>query len=546
MKIKQLIIYCILICILSFLGCTKDFEEINSNSLGITSSTDGALFNAIFQSLIPSGNEQFYLWNEIFYPETQLAALTTQGWGNYSIGTEAAWSDYYKILPNFRELQRRIDQYKKDSPTDEGIQNMQAILDILLAVKTFKLTDYFGDIPYSEAGYGFQSEELLYPKYDTQESIYHDLLNRLKSADANLSTSTELKEPFKTFIQFDQLFKGNLLKWQKFANSLSLRYATRMYNKDAAYAGALIKDIVQNERPLIVGYQFINPVLETVCIWPNLLNFKNDALNWSFREHKNLRMGSNIWRYFSENNAPDGSGIFDLRAYIFFEPNNKNQWVPYPQLPDINTPQEGGIPYGTQRDLDGGFEIKGTANLFSPFNYFIIRDDSNMPIILFTGAETHFILSEIYLRGMGVPVDESKASEHFLNGVNSSLAWWQNLTKSMELPNSHIKFSDKVSIPENLSSINIQNKYGFWNFPQTEDKLKVIYLQRWIDAFRQPAEAYALTRQTGQTPHEGNRLTRYRLPYPPSEDSYNTLNKNAAAARQGGDGFEQKIWWCTQ
>ena len=37
------------------------------------------------------------------------------------------------------------------------------------------LTDDYGDIPYFEAGAGYNSN-ILYPKYDAQEAIYTDII----------------------------------------------------------------------------------------------------------------------------------------------------------------------------------------------------------------------------------------------------------------------------------------------------------------------------------------------------------------------------------
>jgi hypothetical protein len=73
--------------------------------------------------------------------------------------------------------------------------------------------------------------------------------------------------------------------------------------------------------------------------------------------------------------------------------------------------------------------------------------------------------------------------------------------------------------------------------------LSFIYTQRWIDAFRQPWEAYAEARRTGLTPHEGDRISHFRMPYPPSETQYNTENWNQAKTSQGGENPDVKMWW---
>ena len=85
---------------------------------------------------------------------------------------------------------------------------------ILLAYKTFKVTDFFGDIPYTDAGYGFQDVSKLRPKFDSQRSIYLNLLSELKWADENINLNATNVEPFKSFKGFDKLFFGNILLWK--------------------------------------------------------------------------------------------------------------------------------------------------------------------------------------------------------------------------------------------------------------------------------------------------------------------------------------------
>jgi hypothetical protein len=405
------------------------------------------------------------------------------------------------------------------------------------------VTDIFGDIPFSQAGYGFQNLEYLRPKFDKQKEIYLALLEDLKWADENIDESAPVVEPFASFRGFDKLFNGDMMKWRKLANSLRLRHAMRMAEKEPVIAGEIIRDIIENNRPVFVGYSFAAPVLESACLWPAAVGFKNESLSWSFREHKNLRMGSNIWHMFSDHDSTDGSGIFDPRAYIFFETNNAKKWVPYPQIPSGTTPSEGGIPYDSHRDQTGAFDIKGETCRYSPFNYFIVSDIYYMPIILITGAEVHFLKAEAYFRGIGVAMDQDLADNEYMNGVNSSVEWWMKVAENSKLPLSGMTFPEMIPIPENLNASSVLMRYGSWNAATDEEKLEFIYTQWMLDSFRQPWEIYALARRTGKTPREGAPMAHYRLPYPPSEVEYNSANCATAIAAQGGDKPENKIWW---
>lgn len=539
MKLIQKITTGSLALVLLFSSCTKDFEEINTDPHGFTTASSGSLFNGIIESMVLTGNEQFYINNEVLYKQSQLAALTKEAWGNYTLGTDDMWKNYYLTLSSFRELEKRFDAM----PQSGEVVNMKAMLKVVMAYKTFKLTDIFGDMPFFNAGYGFQDLEYLRPKFDSQETIYKHLLDELKWCDDNIS-DTAVAEPFATFSGFDRLFNGDLLKWQKFANSMRLRYALRMSEKEPELAGEIILEIVENERPVFLGYDFTSYVGESACLWPASMGFKNGSLNWSFREHNNVRMGSNIWHQLSLNDSTNGDGIFDPRAYIFFETNNASDWVAFPQIPELNTPTSGGIPYDSHRDQTGAFQIKGETNIYSPFNYFIVRDEDFMPIPLITGAEVHFILAEAYFKGIGLPQDQATADIEYLNGINTSVSWWMDVADNSKLPSSGMTFPEMISIPAGLGQYSVQAVFGSWNATTDEEKLRFIYTQRWLDAFRQPWEAYALARRTDKTPREGDPINHFRMPYPPSEVEYNSANWSEALSNQGGgDSPDYKIWW---
>ncbi len=539
MKFKY--IFLLLMVFATTMSCRKDFEEIDTNPQGFTTASDGSLFNGVIQSLMLSGNEQFYINNEILYAQTQSAALTQNAWGNYTIGTEDMWANYYQTLPAIRELEKRFDSYGASG----AVTNMQAMLKIVKAYKTFKLTDIFGDIPYSEAGLGYQDLTKLHPAYDAQRDIYLSLLEDLAWASANINDTIESEEPYTTFSGFDKLFNGDLAMWRKFSNSLRLRYAMRMHEKEPEISAQIIAEIINNKLPVIQGYDFITSVLESACIWPGANGITNSSVSWSFREHNGLRMGSNMWQQLSNSDDPSGSGIFDPRAYIFFEGDEFDHWVPFPQIPDATTPSAQGIPYGSHRDDNGNYHVKPNVN-YSPFNFFIIADESFMPVILMTGAEVHFILAEAYFRGIGVAEDRMTADIEYMNGINASVEWWVNLAGRLRLPVSGVRFGDKVTYPNYLNAASVLGRFGSWMATTDEEKLKFIYTQRWIDAFRQPWEAYALTRRTNMTPRMGDPINHFRMPYPPSEAIYNSENMSEARTNQGGDEPTTKIWWVPQ
>jgi hypothetical protein len=520
-------------------SCKKDFEETNKNPNGFTTASDGSLFNAAVRSLQSTWAEQLYVNISVLYKQTQQTALPQVRWNNYTIGTEEIWSNYYTTLPNLRELEKRFSAM---DTTSKVVKNMMAMEKIVLAYKTFKVTDLFGDVPFSEAGYGFQNVNSLRPKFDTQESIYKTLLAELLWAADNIDPAVDNIEPFITFKKFDNLFFGDLKKWRKFANSLRLRYAMRMVNKEPVLAAKIIKDIIENNRPALgvndFGQLIIDPYTESAALYPYQLGYRNESKGWSFNQSKDVRMGTTMWHLLSKNDSADGSGIFDPRAYYFFETNNFNKWAPFPNNPQIPLQPDGGIPYEYQRDV--AYSIKGATCFYSPVNYYLARDMDYQPDILMTGAEVLFLRAEAYLRGIGVAKDPGQATVAFLDGIQYSLNFWQHVMDNSKLPPG-TSFATNITVPSNLDFISVQNNIGFFNGDEAE-QLREIYAQTWIDQMRQPQEAFALARRTLNTPREGDPISVYRFPIPPSETTYNQLNWLNAIGN-AGDNLTQKVWW---
>jgi hypothetical protein len=83
-----------------------------------------------------------------------------------------------------------------------------------------RLTDLYGDVPYSEAGKGY-TESILQPKYDAQEAIYEDMVDELKAVRDSLDPAKP------TYGDGDLFFGGDVQQWRRFANSLMLRIALR-------------------------------------------------------------------------------------------------------------------------------------------------------------------------------------------------------------------------------------------------------------------------------------------------------------------------------
>ena len=559
---KKNIFWIALLMLTMTVACTKDFEEMNQNPFSPTGTTTEALFNGVVKSLQQNMNEQFYLQNEIWYPETELGALTSEAWGNSQIGTSAVWSDYYLMLANIRELEKRFDAYGEERGDTAVCDKVRAQLNVLKAYQTFKVTDIFGDMPYTQAGRIWEnasSQATMKPEWDTQESIYKSLLEELVwSRDllrADSVTTPSGNDYYK--LPYDVLLSNNYTLWAEFANSLILRHGLRMYEKDPDYATPLLVD----------AYNFIYTVMSAsggsalgggICLWPSVLGTNWDV-NWSFREHKHLRMGETVWHCLSSNDNMDGSGIFDYRTFLFFDTSHKTDsfpdgaWRPYPQIRTTETPTEGGSPYAQSRD--GSYTFKGPSCLFSPFNYYLTRDEKYVPQILVTYADVLFMKAEIEYRNIGGITPPLNYDESLRVGIYQSLLFWAHL------PQQTSRWT--YLYPQYSSSVGNSSIWD-WCYNQStrivmkvvitnpefdgtpEFYLKVLYQQRWLNLFRQPWEAWALARRTMATPTTTDhaKLTSYRMEYPQKEIEYNYDNYVTQLSRMShGDTRQTKVWW---
>lgn len=546
----------------------KKFGDMNVNPINPTGTEIGPLFNGVVSSLAYNGNEMFYLDNEIFYPETELGALTSDAWGNFQIGTQAVWDNYYYALGNIRDIEKRFEEKCKDDP--EICDKVKAQLIVLKAFKTFKVTDYFGDIPYSEAGkiwYNTTETSNKKPKFDSQKDIYESLLNELVWAREILlenKAQTDLGNDFFSLGVYDVLYANNYEKWAKIANSLILKHGLRMYDKNSAFADPLLKDAFY--KPVIDDYWCGSGGF---MLWPMTLNNSVGDVNWSFREHRNLRMGETVFAQMSSSDDPTGEDIFDLRAYIFFDTNHKTDefpqgaWKGFPQMKDASTPTEGGTPY--ERTRDQNYAFKGPGCIYSPFNYYLIRDNSDqigfIPRILMSAAEVCFVKAEIAFRKI-VSVSQMESEQLIVAGITNSYYIWLQLHSDATVTyNPKWKYTypelaealdkdDFYSVASSYAS-QILNQVLYMNPeipspPSPEDLIKVVHQQRWLDLFRQPGEAWCLARRGMDTPTTTNhqKLTYYRLPYPPTEVTYNYDNYIKQVGKMSnGDTKYTKVWW---
>lgn len=255
----------IIICIMAvgmlydMVSCSG-FEEMNQNPSQITygESTPSKLL----QDVIYSGHWTVLYRSWRINGQLMQYAIQTNGTeltANYDVrATESTtlWQNLYRWASNASHIVK-LSREQEDS-------NMEAIGLTLKVYLCDVLTSYFGDIPYSEA---FSWDEgVTRPVYDSQEKVYTCMIEELADANLKYDFSLEMDYP-----ERDLLYGGNLVKWQKFTNSLRLRLLMRCSRcrmetiNPAAEMQAMISNPVKyplfasNDDAAILRYTGVNP-----------------------------------------------------------------------------------------------------------------------------------------------------------------------------------------------------------------------------------------------------------------------------------------------
>jgi hypothetical protein len=522
-------------------SCTKNFQKENASYSGPASASLQQLYTGIGANLDRAadiGDNAEARW---LYPITQLGAVYAVS--DFGFEENQNWQLFYANLPAMNQMLSTMQA----SPDSATYTNAEGMVKVLRAYEALELSNTYGDMPYSKAGKAFSGStaDLKVP-YDKQQAIYLSCLSDLTWAVNHFNTTSTTQFSFGS----EFLLGNNIVQWKAFANSLRLRYALTIYDKDNTDAGPIIADALT--KPLLS-----DPIGDEIGLGQaNIpgISFDIDGAGraFFFRQESRARMGSTLWNLLSDNNNADNSGVFDLRGLIYFEKNGNGEWAPYPQNP-VTPIADGGDPYNTKRDpTEDGWAAPAykTGNLYSDFNYYWGRDGNisgstnACPEIFMSAAETDFLVAEAYAKGAGVAQNYGLAQTAYVAGVTASLTFWKNMAynSSVWVVN---KPASAAPTTAELNSV-LTNPKVAWN---TGNALSLIYAQEWIDLFRQPWVAWTLMRRTGNaTPADATNPAGYkqnygslqRYQYPSDESQLN--NANWQAATGGSDLTSTKIW----
>ena len=487
------------------------------------------------------------------------------------------WDQYYTIaIKNLRDA----IAHTADKP------NLNAILRIHRVYLLSVLTDTYGDIPCLSINEGLEND-LATPAYDLQKDIYYWFFTELKACVAQLGTGNDIISGDVTN------YLGDVTLWKKYANSLRMRYAMRISDKDdtkakaefeaaykdpAGYISSAKEDAyvkyVNNSFTYYDGSRDYNfrvnalgeilygqdPASPSSLICATMLEYLKN--NDDPRLYKIVRHYMNLKR---SQIKPDKLGNVDLTQevidYMATDPANLKETPCYP----------GYAWYSTNGDLDPKIEwVSGPSLDAIPTLKKLVEQDpeagydkNNYPErmmrpwlsidfcqpdragILMTYAEVELLLAEAYSKGWDITGD---AVEHYKKGT----------AEAIRHINKYYLESDNVIEEADITAY-VDAMAGKYDFTVQDKAREAINLQAWILHMMNPAEAWANLRRSDYpviydrqslgdngdfTYDDADLSTPNRLRYPALEKKYNTANYEAAIARMGGkDDWHAKVWW---
>lgn len=523
---RKSIIYTTAATLLFSMGCKKNFEAINTDPEHVTSAVMNYSYLFTSAELITSGNSDgncYEDWrNNLIYAGCMIQHIssTTGYWDGdkyfYNPSYNSAYWDqnYPNTITNIVETV----YHTKNDPNQTNLYN---IARIFKAFMFQRMTDMYGDCPYTQAGQGYLSG-ITAPVYDKQQAIYDSLYAELSDAAANLNASAT-----NTVGSADLIYGGSVTEWKKFAYSEMLRIGMRMSKVDpttaqkwvqAAVAGGVM---TSNSDDAMVQHKAEHDQTSngsgTVLIYqdPNASRLSATFVNY-LKSTGDPRL-TYIGTVCANPQISLGSAGFDFGDTSWFKQLGQ------PNGYDNN---------GSTDDISTAPGYPGSQNGYSVVNrYTFARMEA--PTFFLTNAETQLLLAEAAERGWitGDP------ATYYAAGVTAGM---NQMTETGATPG-----ISQAQITAYLTA----NPYS------AATGLQQINTQYWVATFMDEYEAWANWRRSGfpvltAVNYPGNATNGTiprRFTYPQGEPATNATNYNAAVADlKNGDKMTSPVWWDVQ
>lgn len=516
--------YMVLICTSTLIAsCTKKYDEININRNTIA--TVGAselpfLFAKAEQQSVPSiwsyqiaqnlfadQYAQYFACTATYFPSDR--NVIRMDW----VG--AAFNPIYTdVVPQLQSIFAAADPASPE----------YALANIVWVLAFHKVTDYWGPIPYSQAGVPGNSVP-----YDAQDVIYDDFFKRLDAAVATLKTNTSAI-PYGTF---DIIYAGDVNKWIKFANTLRLRLALRISKVDPARA--------KTEAEAAYASGVLTAAADGALIKKSLTGSDNNGLS-IMSDWNEFRMSASMESVLT--------GYQDPRLSEYWLPDGATKANP------AGNGKYDGLRNGltsTQltESINGATANAKVGKRWSSPDFGGNANYLETPQNIMCAAEAWFLRAEGALLGWNMG---GTAKELYEGGITASMNQWG--------------ITDAAAITAYINSTNVPiAPNDFLNSPAVSDapvkfaadlatQKEQVGIQKWLALFPDGYEAWADYRRSrafvlypvanSDNPDITNTTTQWirRIPFLLSETQNNKAAVEAAVPLLGGpDKVTTPLWW---
>jgi hypothetical protein len=506
-------------------SCDKGFEKMNKNPNAYTEPLLTSLFSGVIIRNAGMGS------NNTIYPNSKnagcfvqyFASLHPTQWPGDKYVYKQNYNDglWISAFPTPNKENQQIIDLTKGKPELVNQYNIARIMRVLIL---HRVTDLYGDMPYTDADLGFISG-VYTPKYDKQADIYADMLKELDEAAKALDPAKP------SFGAADFIYKGSPAKWKMFAYSLMLRLGMRLTKVNPAMAETWVKKAIAGG------------VMQSNADMAYLVHAATNSTTWNV-DSEQLQGAE------GPNPSVQGKGYCKLNKTFIDYLQATND----PRLPFYSTLWQGNINIANlpansdpskQKGLPSGYDYASIKSIYPTWVDDDLRNFSEpnintilhlaAPTIFQSYTEVEYLLAEAALRGWG----SGTPKEHYDKGVTASL-----LSQSL-YPNGMTNAAATTAANNYLAANPYIAGASF------DKQMEQIHTQFWASNFMNNVETYANWRRTGYpklTPAKyainetGGEIPR-RLRYPITEQSLNTANYNAALVLQGADTFLTRVWW---
>ncbi len=467
-------IFSLLIIALLAVACNSQLDEINKNP----NATETPQPAYLLTSALKQGADLYWGSESNF----NSSLLFVQHWAKiqyaepdrYDVSNStftSLWNTGYSTL--ITDLNTILN-----FPDNQVSSNYKGIALTLRSWVFLLLTDAYGSIPYQEAGLKIT------PAYNTQKEVYTGLLADLTQAQSLLATANGS-------VSGDVVYSGNISKWKKLVNSLRLRIALRISDKEPDLAKQAAIAATGDAAGLLAGnsdtFQFV------YASSPQ----QNPASAW-FDTRDDYRISKTMVDKLYE--------LSDPRLPV------------YAQLP--SDASVGKYVGGANGLSNSDANSQGFAKTSKPGTYFLAPQS---PAVIFSYSEVLFARAEAVARGY-IPGD---ADQLYKSAITASF--------------NQFGITDVTVISNYLNQASV--KYDATNYA------KSIGIQKWIAFFGQGLDAFAEWRRLDYpvltagpaTVLDGQIPSRFF--YPGTEQSLNGVSYKAAISAQGKDLLTTKLWF---